>query len=123
MDLKEIALALTEGCKSGGELANLDKLYASDAVSVEAQDYSGMGRETKGRDGIKGKHAWWEANFELHSAETIGPFIGGDNQFVLHFSVDATHTESGERSQMREVGIYTVENGKIIREEFLGLED
>ena len=61
MELKEIAQALADGCRSGNAAirANLDRLYADDAVSVEAADMGGMGRETVGRAGIHGKHDWW----------------------------------------------------------------
>jgi hypothetical protein len=52
MTLREIADALVEGCRTGKEAENLDKLYAEDAVSVEAADM-GQGRETAGLDGIR----------------------------------------------------------------------
>ena len=57
MKLKEIADELVAGCREGRTNANLDRLYAADAVSVEASDMGGQGRETAGLDGIKGKHA------------------------------------------------------------------
>ena len=37
---------------------------------------------------------------------------------ALIFDMDVTNKESGQRMQMREVGVYTVKNGKILREEF-----
>lgn len=42
-----------------------------------------------------------------------------EDQFGVHFNLDATFKRSGERSQMEEVGIYTVANGKLVQEEFL----
>ena len=45
MDLKQIAEELVAGCREGRAKENLDKLYAADAVSVEAADAMGMGRE------------------------------------------------------------------------------
>lgn len=121
MTLKDIAEALVAGCKDGRELENLDKLYALDAVSVEPFDYSGQGRETRGLDGIKGKHAWWDANFEVHEASVEGPFLHGDDKFGVIFAIDATEKANGERMPMRELAIYHVADGKIVREEFLGL--
>ena len=41
--------------------------------------------------------------------------------FVVQFDIDATDTESKKRMQMTEVGIYTVKDGKVAREEFLPL--
>jgi hypothetical protein len=72
MTLTDIAEALVDGCRTGQEAANLDTLYDAGAVSVEAADYTGAGRATRGVEGIKGKHAWWETAFELHSADLEG---------------------------------------------------
>lgn len=120
MTLKDIADALVDGCKTGKEAENLDRLYHPDAVSVEAADYTGQGRETAGLDGIKGKHAWWDSAFEMHSAEVEGPFLHGEDRFAVIFAVDATEKASGQRMPMREVAIYHVADGKIVREEFFG---
>ncbi|WP_341862378.1 nuclear transport factor 2 family protein [Gymnodinialimonas sp. 57CJ19] len=122
MDIKTIANTLVEACRTQGEAALLDDHYHPDAVSVEAADFSGMGRETKGVDGIRGKHAWWAENFEVHGGDVSGPYLHGDDKFAVTFMIDATHKASGERSKMNEVAIYTVENGKIIREEFFASE-
>lgn len=120
MTLEEIATALVDGCRTQREDENLDKLYAPDAVSVEAADVSGMGRETRGLEGIRGKHAWWNGNFEVHGGDVQGPFLHGDDRFGVIFEIDATHKESGERMQMKEMAIYHVADGKIVREEFFG---
>jgi len=120
MDVKEIAKELVEGCRAGSARVreNLDKLYAKDAVSVEAADMGGQGRETHGVDAIHGKHAWWENAMDEHSNEVIGPFFFGGDQFSAMFRVDATDKESGNRFQMEEIGVYHVKDGKIVREEF-----
>jgi len=120
MTLKDIADALVDGCRTGQEAANLDRLYHADAVSVEAADYTGAGRETHGLDGIKGKHAWWDSAFEIIEAKVEGPFLHGDDQFAVIFAVDATEKATGERMPMREVGIYRVTDGKIVHEAFFG---
>lgn len=115
--LLDIANQLVAHCRAGTEREALASLYHTDAVSIEAADM-GNGRETKGIDGIHGKHDWWDSAFDVHDAVTEGPFWHGDDRFAVIFKIDATERESGERSQMREVGIYTVENGKIVKEEF-----
>lgn len=120
MDLQRIADELVEACRTGGEAANLDRNYAADAVSVEAADFSGMGRESQGIEAIRGKHDWWAANFEVHGGNVEGPFLHGDDRFGVIFEIDATHKESGERSQMKELAVYHVRDGKIVREEFFG---
>ncbi|MEO0939660.1 MAG: nuclear transport factor 2 family protein [Pseudomonadota bacterium] len=122
MTLEEIANALAKACRTGGERKALEELYADDAVSVEALD-QGMGREAPGKAAISGKHDWWDENFEVHEAETLGPFphpATGDvpDRFALVFRLSATFKPTGEKSDMEEVGVYTVANGKIVREEF-----
>lgn len=117
MSALDVGKALMGHIQANTTKAGIDELYAADAVSVEAAEMNGPA-ETKGADGIKGKHDWWEANFEVHDASAKGPWPHGDNKFAMVFAMDVTHKESGERSQMEEVGVYTVENGKITREEF-----
>lgn len=117
--LKTLANKLVENCRTGNEDKGLDELYASDAVSVEAADYSGAGRETKGLDGIRGKHAWWAENFETHGGNVEGPYLHGDDQFSVIFEIDATDKASGKREKMKEVAIYTLnDKGKIAHEAF-----
>lgn len=115
MTVSEIAQALVAGCRSGTEAANLDRLYAPDAVSVEARD-NGSGRVAEGLDAIRAKHAWWDTHATVHAAEVEGPFPDGDDRFAVIFRMDATLF--GARSQMAEVGVYTVAQGRIVREEF-----
>ncbi|MBY4895230.1 nuclear transport factor 2 family protein [Rhodobacteraceae bacterium N5(2021)] len=120
MDLKNIADALVTACRTQGEAALLDAHYHPDAVSVEAADYSGSGRETRGVEGIRGKHAWWNDTFETHGGDVQGPFLHGDDRFAVIFSIECTEKASGERMDMTEVAVYTVADGKIVREEFFG---
>lgn len=117
MTLTEIANELVAGCREGRTRENLDRLYAPDAVSVEAMDMGG-GATTTGLAGIHGKHDWWEANHIIHSASAEGPFLHGEDRFAVIFDMDVENKESHQRMAMREVGIYHVANGKIVREEF-----
>ncbi len=120
MTLEQIANTLVEACRNQGEAQLLEDHYHPDAISVEAADFSGMGREVKGVDGIRGKHAWWAENFEVHGGDVQGPYLHGDDRFAVIFEIDATHKQSGERTKMKEVAIYHVADGKIVREEFFG---
>ncbi|KUF11886.1 nuclear transport factor 2 family protein [Pseudoponticoccus marisrubri] len=119
MDFMTLANALVAGCREGREKENLDKLYAADAVSVEAMAMEeGGSRETHGLDGIKGKHAWWDANFEVLEGMISDPFPHGDDRFAVIFDMKAKNTQTGEVSEMKEVAVYHVADGKIVREEF-----
>lgn len=118
MGLKDIAEELVAGCRNGREKENLPRLYAPDAVSIEATSFDGSSRETIGLDAIMAKHDWWDQNATVHSAEVSGPFLHGDDRFAVIFDVDSTMKPTGKRNQMREVGIYHVADGRIVREEF-----
>ncbi|MEX0364968.1 nuclear transport factor 2 family protein [Ruegeria sp. HKCCD8929] len=118
MNLKEIADELVAGCRENRAKANLDKLYAADAVSVEAADMQGMGREAQGLEAIHGKHEWWESANEVTGGSVSDPFLHGDDRFAVVFEVQGTMKESGESFDMREVAVYHVADGKIVREEF-----
>ena len=117
MTLNEIANALVEGCRTGKETENLATLYAADAVSVEAVDY-GQGREAQGMDALKGKHAWWDSAFEVLEADISDPMPHGDDRFAVIFQIKTKSKENGDVSDMKEVGVYHVADGKIVREEF-----
>ena len=115
------AKKLTEYCQTEQEDKGLNELYASDCLSVEALDMPGgpMGREARGLDAIRAKHAWWYENNEIHSTSAEGPFLHGDDTFSVIFDMDVTDKNSGHRMQSKEVGLYTVNaEGKIIREAF-----
>jgi ketosteroid isomerase-like protein len=117
MTLHEIAQALVDGCRTHREAENLGRLYSPDAVSVEAADM-GSGREARGIEAIRGKHAWWASAAVVHEAQVEGPFLHGDDRFAVIFDMDVTMTDTGQRSRMREVAVYHVAGGRIVREEF-----
>ena len=117
MTLKEIADDLVAGCREDRARANLDRLYAADAVSVEAADM-GQGREAAGLDAIRAKHDWWEANMEMLGGSVTGPMLHGDDRFAVIFRMKAREKATGNVSEMEEVAIYTVTDGRITREEF-----
>ncbi|RYH94436.1 MAG: nuclear transport factor 2 family protein [Acetobacteraceae bacterium] len=117
MTLQEIANELVAGCREDRARENLPKLYAADAVSVEAMDMGG-GRETKGLAGIDGKHQWWEDNHAVTGGKVDGPFLHGEDRFAVIFAMQGTNKMDGKPFDMTEVGIYQVRDGKIVREEF-----
>ncbi len=96
----------------------LDTLYDKDIVSVEARTMDGSSPETRGIKGVREKVDWWLENMQVHSFQANGPFIAHD-RFVVQYDADVTDKNSKARIQLSEVGVYTVKNGKIVREEFL----
>ncbi len=120
MNTEEVATKLVEHCRSGKWMKAVDDLYSKDIVSVEPRAMEGMPAEMRGIDQVRGKSEWWEKSMEVHSAKVTGPFVARDT-FVVQFDVDVTDKTSKKRMQMSEVGIYTVKDGKVAREEFLPL--
>ena len=55
---------------------------------------------------------------QVHSFEASGSFVAHD-RFVVQYDADVTDKNSKKRTQSSEVGVYTVKNGKIVREQFL----
>lgn len=117
MDIKQIAAAVVEANRTQAEAALLDAHYAQDAVSVEAVDH-GEGREARGLDAIRAKHAWWHENMEMTSGTTSEPMFHGEDRFALIFEAAGRDKTTGETFEMKEVAVYTVADGKIVREEF-----
>jgi hypothetical protein len=117
MATQNVAKRYVELCQAGKNDVCLDELFAKDAVSVEAAAMPGMERVVKGLDGIRAKSKTWAENNVVHGAEVIGPFPN-ENRFAVRFTMDVTNKPSGRRMKMDEIGLFTVENGKIAREEF-----
>lgn len=121
MDTQQIGKTLVNLCNQGKNLEAIDSLYSKDVVSVEAgAGGPEMPREMKGIDTIRGKNRWWYENHDVHGGKAEGPFPNED-RFAVKFHYDVTAKSGpmkGKRFTMDEVGIYTVKNGKIVREEF-----
>ncbi len=120
MTTEEVGKKLVELCRKGEWMQAVNSLYAKDIASVEPRAMENMPAEMRGIDQVRGKTVWWENNMEVHSAKVGGPFVAGD-KFVVQFDIDVSEKASGKRMQMSEVGIYTVKDGKVAREEFLPL--
>lgn len=118
MTLEQIAQQLVANCREGREREGLSELYDPNCESIEASDPPEGSRISKGVEAIEGKHTWWAANFELHGAEVDGPYLHAPDRFAVIFSMDVTDKSSGQRWKGREVGLYSVADGKIVREEF-----
>lgn len=112
MSIEDVAKAFTQAVKDDDPEA-YQAFWSDDIVSLEPDE--GEMARVEGREALLAKHAWWEENAEMHSSTTEGPFIFG-NQFAVNYGMDVTMF--GERSQMKEVGIYTVKDDSIVEERF-----
>lgn len=120
MNTEDVANKVVELTRKQAWREAVNSLYAKDIVSVEARGMGGESPEKRGIDAVRGKADWWINNMEVHSFKVNGPFVAHD-RFVVEYDVDVTDKNSKQRMQMSEVGVYTVKDGKIVREEFLPL--
>jgi len=118
MKTEEVAKKAVELVRKQAWYQALDELYDNDVVSVEASSMSGESPETRGKEGVRRKIDWWVTAMDVHSFNASEPFVAHD-RFVVQYDADVTDKTSKQRRQLSEVGIYTVKNGRIVREEFL----
>ncbi len=119
MNVNEIGRRLVDLCSQGRDHEALD-LYSPEVVTVEAGSMPDLPQVMTGKDALRRKSEWWTSNNEVHEAKVKGPFPNGD-RFAVIFDYEITPKAgpyAGKRTRMEEVGVYTVENGKIVREEF-----
>jgi len=116
MNVNEIANRYVSLCKDG-QFPQCLELFAKDAVSVEAWVPPGQERVASGLDAIRKKSEWWYENNEVHRAEVSGPYPNGD-RFAVRFVFEVTNKSTNKQMTMDEIGLFTVENGTITREEF-----
>jgi hypothetical protein len=122
MNTEEVAKKVVDLTRKQAWHEAVDALYDKDIVSVEASGMGGDSPEKRGIDQIRGKVDWWVNSMQVHSFKVSGPFVAHD-RFVVQYDVDVTDKDSKKRMQMSEVGVYTVKDGKIVREEFLPLAE
>ena len=117
MNTQEVANKLCEHCRNHTEVQALRELYDENAVSIEPMAPEGQSPISKGREAIAAKHDWWNQNFEVHGGDLEGPFVNG-NHFSVIFEIDATDKTSGQRWKAKEIALYEVDEGKIVKETF-----
>lgn len=110
---KEIGDSLVTMFNRGEFKAIEDKWWSPAIESVE-----GMGMAWSGRAKVEEKNAWWSSQNEIMGASAEGPYVGASG-FAVKFRMEVLEKASGKRTQMEEVGVYAVRDGKIVREEFM----
>lgn len=113
----EVAARLVALCSEFQNFAAMDELYADDIVSLEGQPNSGGKTATSGKQAVIDKSKAWAAAHEIHGASIEGPFLSSDG-FAVIFDFEVTPKATGIRTKLREIAVYTVNQGLIVREEF-----
>ena len=117
MNTATVAARLVELCSQFKNFEAMQELYADDIVSVEASPRPNGSLDTTGKEAVIGKSAGWAAAHEIHGAAIHGPFLLQD-RFAVTFQFDVTPKSTGKRAATEEIAVYTVADGKIVREEF-----
>jgi hypothetical protein len=101
-----------------GDAAIWAKWWSPRCESIEG---GGANMVWKGMKEIRGKSEWWAQDHAMRGCSVEGPFVGATG-FAVHFKAEIETRSTGVVETMTEVGVYTVQNGKVVREEFMGLE-
>jgi hypothetical protein len=116
-DIKDIAKGIKHLVEHQKYQEAYEKYFSPDLVSAEPQPGPDGSREAEGMAAVAKKGAHWHATMDTHAVEVSEPLIA-DQHFVMKYRFDVTEKETNKRYWMQELAMYTVENGKIVREEF-----
>lgn len=92
------------------------ELYSPDIESIEEGNTTEIGH-VKGMEGLKKKGQGLSRDFEVHHIKASEPVVA-DNFFSVKFEMDITDKKSGKRSLLSEIGVYKVDDGKIVKEHY-----
>jgi hypothetical protein len=110
----EVATRVTELLRAG-KTAEVEQDWL--APSIESVEGHGASMAWSGKPAVLAKYRAWEADHDILSMSVEGPWVGATG-FSLRYKVDATQKSTGQNMKMEEIAVYTVRNGKIVREEF-----
>lgn len=113
MSTRAVATRFVELCNQGKNFDVMRTMYDPNIVSVE-----GDGRETAGQGPVIRKSEVWQGDNMVHSERLLGPFFNGPDQFAVHFTFEVTPKATGKRVTIEEIGVYTVKDDRITREQF-----
>jgi SnoaL-like domain len=115
MTTADIAKKLVELNRANDMETIFGELYSPDAVSIE--NWGPVPEVYTGLAAIREKGETWYADVaEMHSFTSSEPLVA-DNSFAVTFTMDVTYKSRG-RETMTELAVYTVKDGKVVREEF-----
>ena len=99
-----------------GQLAEIENQWW--APQIESVEGVGVAQGWRGVKAVHAKNAWWAQDHVMHGGSAEGPYVGAAG-FAVKFRLDIETKSTGQREMMEEVGVYTVRDGKIVREEFM----
>lgn len=113
MTTKQIARKLVAYCKEGKYQECYKELYSPNIKSIEPD-----GHLAEGFEEIAEKGKEWNAAIKKFHGSTVGrPSVAG-NYFTVPMTMDITYHGMKEPVHFEEICLYTVADGKIVREQF-----
>lgn len=120
--LVKIGRAFVQAMHNRRGLESVDEMYAENAESIEAVvPPNRYVRIARGRDTIKTKREDWLKTHDILKLDVDGPYVHPPNRFAVSFDAEVIQKATGQQITLREIAIYSVEDGKIAREEFFML--
>ena len=118
MSVRTVAAKFMDLCSRGKHFEFMHTFYAPEMISVE-----GNGVETVGKPAVIRKSEIFQGNNTIESQDLRGPFFSGDadapsGRFAVYTSIEFTPKAGGPRTKHEEVGLYSVKNDIVTREEF-----
>lgn len=118
MTTQQIADKLVAYCRKGEWHHAQQELYGEGAISVEPEATPAFEKVTKGLPAIIEKGKKFDGMVEtMHGIKVSDPIVAG-NSFACVLEMDATMKGRG-RMPMKELCVYTVQDGKVVKEEFI----
>jgi len=116
MTTQEVADRFNQYAKEGKWNEIQDELYHENAESIEPAHAQGL-QTVRGLNAIKQKAVnFQQAVEEMHGGYSNDPVLAG-NHFAVPMGMDVTMKGMG-RSNMDEIAVYEVKDGKIVKEQF-----
>lgn len=103
-------------CRQGKFEEAIERFFSVDHVRIESANMIDPPMEIRGIDAVKENIQASNGDTEIHGAAIDGPFMR-ENQFAVRFAIDTTFKVAGERSTIIKLDLYTVQAGKIVRDE------
>ncbi|MEY4821006.1 MAG: hypothetical protein RLY72_658 [Planctomycetota bacterium] len=109
---KEVGESLVALFNAGKSEEAESTWYHRKIESIEAD-----GTVFEGWKGVQEKGKWWKENFTVLSMRAQGPYVCSTGFAVVY--TGRVRTADGTESDTQECGVYTVKNGRIVREQFM----
>ena len=121
MTTQEVANRLVELVRTEDYETAHKELYHEDIISIENPTVTNEHMKYMESKGMEAKNKkskeWGEDVQETHSLTVSDPLVAGP-AFAINMTMDVTLKSMG-RIKMEELAVYTVVDGKVVREEFI----